>query len=223
VNLGDCRPNGGPTVNTKAIDNGQPDVLPLADMTSGQLARRAKVIEAVIDVITDVGADAVQMRDVAQRSGVALATVYRYFRSKEHLLAAALEDWQKRLTRRILAARSSTDEGPLPGVLDYLRRAQRAFYRNPEMTALMLQTMASTDSEARAAIDQMNGTNIEMFDRLLQGVADEKIPNVTFGVNAALSSALAGVLAGMLTLDESLDRVEWVARTLLDATSQGKR
>lgn len=91
------------------------------------------------------------------------------------------------------------------------------------MTALMLQTMASTDSEARAAIDQMNGTNIEMFDRLLQGVADEKIPNVTFGVNAALSSALAGVLAGMLTLDESLDRVEWVARTLLDATSQGKR
>ena len=72
-------------------------------MTSGQLVRRAKIIEAVIDLIADVGAEAVQMRDVAQRSGVALATVYRYFRSKEHLLAAALEDWQKRLTRRILA------------------------------------------------------------------------------------------------------------------------
>ena len=55
------------------------------------------------DLIGDVGADAVQMRDVAGRSGVALATVYRYFSSKEHLLAAALEDWQKRLTRRIMA------------------------------------------------------------------------------------------------------------------------
>ena len=73
-------------------------------MTSAQLVRRAKIIEAVIDLIADVGAEAVQMRDVAQRSGVALATVYRYFSSKEHLLAAALEDWQKRLTRRILAA-----------------------------------------------------------------------------------------------------------------------
>jgi TetR/AcrR family transcriptional regulator, cholesterol catabolism regulator len=213
-------PNGGRTVNTRAIDIGQPDILPLADMTSGQLARRAKIIEAVIDLIADVGADAVQMRDVAQRSEVALATVYRYFRSKEHLLAAALEDWQKRLTRRILAAGGPDEEGPLPGVLDYLRRAQRAFHRNPKMTALMLQTMASTDPEARAAIAHMNRTNIEMFDRLLEGVADEEIPNLTFGVNAALSSALAGVLAGMLTVDESFDRVEWVARTLVDAASQ---
>jgi TetR/AcrR family transcriptional regulator, cholesterol catabolism regulator len=188
-------------------------------MTSGQLVRRAKIIEEVIDLIADVGADAVQMRDVAQRSGVALATVYRYFRSKEHLLAAALEDWQKRLTRRILAARGPADEDPLPGILDYLRRAQRAFHRHPEMTALMLQTMASTDPEARDAIDHMNRTNVEVFDRLLEGVASEKIPNVSFGINAALSSALAAVLTGAWTLDESLSRVEWVARTLIGATT----
>jgi AcrR family transcriptional regulator len=199
------------------IDNAQSDIVPLADMTSGQLARRAKIIEEVIDLIAEVGADAVQMRDVAQRSGVALATVYRYFRSKEHLLAAALEDWQKRLTRRILAARGSTDAGPLPGMLDYLQRAQRAFHRNPNMTALMLQAMTSADSEAKAAIDHMNRTNVEMFNRLLEGVAEDDIPNVSFGINGALSNALAGVLAGMLTLDESLDRVEWVARTLIGA------
>jgi TetR/AcrR family transcriptional regulator, cholesterol catabolism regulator len=185
-------------------------------MTSRQLIRRAKIIEAVIDLIGDVGADAVQMRDVAQRSGVALATVYRYFSSKEHLLAAALEDWQKRLTRRILASRGTrTDHDPLPGVLDYLRRAQRAFYRNPEMTALMLQTMRSIAPEARATIEQMNRTDIEMFNSLLDGVAPEDIPNITFGLNAALSNALAAVLTGMMTLEESLGRVEWVARALL--------
>src|SRR6478672_2622590 len=100
----------------------------MAEMTSGQLARRARIIEAVIGLIGDVGAEAVQMRDVAQRSGVALATVYRYFSSRENLLAAALEDWQKRLTRRVLAGRGPSDEGPLPGILDYLQRAQRAFH-----------------------------------------------------------------------------------------------
>ncbi len=185
-------------------------------MTSRQLVRRARIIEAVIDLIGDVGADAVQMRDVAQRSGVALATVYRYFSSKEHLLAAALEDWQKRLTRRILASRAGrTDQDPLPGILDYLRRAQRAFHRNPEMTALMLQTMRSIAPEARATIEQMNRTDIEMFNSLLDGVAPEDIPNITFGLNAALSNALAGVLTGMMTLEESLSRVEWVARALL--------
>jgi TetR/AcrR family transcriptional regulator, cholesterol catabolism regulator len=193
-----------------------PAVVALTDMTSRQLIKRAKIIEAVIELIADVGAEAVQMRDVAKRSGVALATVYRYFNSKDYLLAAALEDWQKRLTRRILAARADrSDREPLPGILDYLRRAQRAFHRNPNMTALMFQTTTSTDSEARATIDQMNRTNTEMFNRLLEGIAAEDIPNITFGLNAALSSSLAGVLAGMMTLEESLSRVEWVARTLL--------
>ncbi|RDH79815.1 TetR/AcrR family transcriptional regulator [Mycolicibacterium moriokaense] len=183
-------------------------------MTSRQLARRARIIEAVIELIGEVGAEAVQMRDVAQRSEVALATVYRYFSSKDHLLAAALEDWQKRLTRRILASRSRRD--PLHDVLDYLQRAQRAFYRNPEMTALMFQTTRSTDSAARTTIDQMNRTNTDLFNRLLEGVAPEDVPNITFGLNAALTNGLAGVLTGMLTLDEALSRVEWIARVLLD-------
>jgi AcrR family transcriptional regulator len=185
-------------------------------MTSRQLIRRAAVIEAVIDLIAEVGADAVQMRDVARRSGVALATVYRYFNSKDYLLASALEEWQKRLTRRIVASRGARgDQDPLPGILDYLRRAQRAFHRNPNMTTLMFQTTTSTDSEARATIDQMNRTNTEMFNRLLEGVAPEDVPNITFGLDAALSSSVAGVLTGMMTLEESLSRVEWVARTLL--------
>ena len=49
----------------------------------------------------------------------------------------------------------------------------------------------------------MNRTNAEMFDSLLDGVAPEDIPNITFGLNAALSNALAGVLTGMMTLEES--------------------
>jgi AcrR family transcriptional regulator len=206
---------GGRTVNIP-VERLESAVVPLTDMTSRQLIRRAKIIEAVIDLIAEVGADAVQMRDVAKRSGVALATVYRYFNSKDYLLAAALEDWQKRLTRRILASRSSRrDQDPLPGILDYLRRAQRAFHRNPHMTALMFHTTTSADPQARATIDQMNRTNTEMFNRLLEGVAPEDIPNITFGLNAALSSSLAGVLSGMMTLEESLSRVEWVARVLL--------
>jgi len=185
-------------------------------MTTRQLIRRARIIEAVIDLIAEVGADAVQMRDVSKRSGVALGTVYRYFNSKEYLLAAALEDWQNRLTRRIIASRTArADQDPLPGILDYLRRAQRAFHRNPNMTALMFQTTTSTDPHARATVEQMNRTNTEMFNRLLEGVAPENVPNITFGLNAALSSSLGGVLAGMMTLEESLRRVEWVARVLL--------
>jgi TetR/AcrR family transcriptional regulator, cholesterol catabolism regulator len=194
---------------------GAASVLPLENMTSRQLIRRAKLIEAVIDLIGDVGPDAVQMRDVAQRSGVALATAYRYFRSKEQLLGAALEDWQERLTRRTLSASRSSRQDPLAGLLEYLRRAQRAFARNPEMTALMLQMMTSTDPDIGSTLDRMNQTNTEMFGLLLQGFPTEDIPNLTFALNATLTSAITGVLTGRLSLDESQERVEWAARALL--------
>ncbi len=190
-------------------------LVPLESMTSRQLIRRAKIIEAVTDLITDLGPDAVQMRDVAQRSGVALATAYRYFRSKEQLLGAALEDWQSRLTRRTLSASQSSRTDPLSGVLEYLRRAQRAFGRNPEMTALMLQMMTSTDPDVGSTLDRMNRTNAEMFDLLLHGYPPEDIPNLSFALNAILTSAINGVLIKRTTLDEAVARVEWVARALL--------
>ena len=114
-----------------------------------------------------------------------------------------------------MAARDRTDHNPLPGVLDYLQRAQRAFHRNPEMTALMLQMTRSADPGAKAALDQMNRTNTDLFNRLLEGGAPENIPNITFGLNAALSNSLTAVLTGMMTFEESRSRVEWVARALL--------
>jgi TetR/AcrR family transcriptional regulator, cholesterol catabolism regulator len=184
-------------------------------MTSRQLIRRAALIESVIELIGEVGHEAVQMRDVAQRSGVALATAYRYFRSKEQLLAAALEDWQQRLTRRTLAAGRSPKSDPLSGTLEYLRRALRAFSRNPRMTALMLQMMTSTDPDVHATIDRMNQTNTDMFDQLLEGLPAEDIPNMSFVLNAVLTSAITGLLRGSVSLTESQARVEWTARAVL--------
>src|SRR5258707_3014533 len=114
--------------------------LPIEAMTSRQLVRRAKLIEAVIDLVREVGPGAVQMRDVAERSGTALGTVYRYFGSKEHLLATALCDWQERLTRRVLIPRAGgeAEEGDLTErVLSYVRKEIRGVGRKPQIAELM--------------------------------------------------------------------------------------
>ncbi len=52
--------------------------------------RRATVIAAATELADTGGYDAVTMKAVADRSGVALATIYRWFTSKDHLLAEAL-------------------------------------------------------------------------------------------------------------------------------------
>jgi AcrR family transcriptional regulator len=60
----------------------------LGALTKSQAARRERVIRAALELGAEGGYDAVQMRDVAARAGVALGTIYRYFSSKDHLLAA---------------------------------------------------------------------------------------------------------------------------------------
>ena len=87
-------------------------------MTRGQIARRRKLLDAVVQLVAEVGPERVQMRDVAERSGVALGTAYRYFSSKDHLLAAAMSDWQERLAERVLA--ESAGRAPRPVDTDWL-------------------------------------------------------------------------------------------------------
>jgi AcrR family transcriptional regulator len=70
------------------MDPNQPESL-----TAAQAARRERVLQTALDLGRRGGYDAVQMRDVAAEAEVALGTIYRYFSSKDHLLAAALVAW----------------------------------------------------------------------------------------------------------------------------------
>src|ERR1700738_360366 len=66
-----------------------------------------------MDLASSGGYDAVQMRDVAATAHVALGTIYRYFSSKDHLLAATLVEWTRDLQRRGAAApRPPSSSGP---------------------------------------------------------------------------------------------------------------
>jgi AcrR family transcriptional regulator len=62
-------------------------------LTATKPERRARVRAAARELATEGGYDAVTIREVADRAGVARATVYRYFSSKDHLLAEAIVQW----------------------------------------------------------------------------------------------------------------------------------
>jgi|RhiMethySRZTD1v2_1073278.scaffolds.fasta_scaffold02655_21 TetR/AcrR family transcriptional regulator, cholesterol catabolism regulator len=66
-------------------------------MSAAQLDRRRRVLDAVIELVAAGRVDDWGMKDVAERSGVALGTIYRYFSSKDHVAAAALLEWARTL------------------------------------------------------------------------------------------------------------------------------
>lgn len=77
------------------------------DMTEGQRRRRRQLTTAVIEMLAETGPDGIQMREVSERSGVAMGTLYRYFPAKEHLLAAAMVAWNDILAERLEDERRS--------------------------------------------------------------------------------------------------------------------
>lgn len=194
--------------------------LPVEAMTSRQLVRRAMLIEAVIDLVREAGPGAVQMRDVADRSGIALGTMYRYFSSKEHMLAAALSDWQERLTRRVLTSNAGEEAGVsgdlTEQVLSFVRKELRGFARNPKIAELMVQVVVSSDPYAREALARMGARNDEVMNRLLAGVSAERAETIKVAVGSALMNGLTYWVTGRITLAELTNQVESVTRLVLE-------
>ena len=65
-------------------------------------ARREALLEAVLKIVADVGAEAVTHRRVAEVAELPLASTTYWFESKDHLLTAALELAAERDTTRLL-------------------------------------------------------------------------------------------------------------------------
>jgi len=123
-------------------------------LTRAQEARRQRVVDAAMELGLEGGYEAVQMRDVAAQAHVAMGTVYRYFSSKDHLLAAALVFWVEQLDARLaqVPARGTIAS---ERVLDVLERALRAMGRQPQLVAAVFASLASPDVAAIECQQQM--------------------------------------------------------------------
>jgi TetR/AcrR family transcriptional regulator, cholesterol catabolism regulator len=161
-----------------------PDVLP-----ASQRARRDRIVRAAIELLDAAEYDAVQMRDVAERAGVALGTLYRYFSSKEHLYAAALVAWSADYgePRRTAALDAMTDEARLRALL---HRTVRAFERSPQMLRVHMVVERSADPNAAALHDQFAAAHVAVLRGALRDVEPDLAPAVVNTVIGVLSSWL---------------------------------
>ena len=174
-----------------------PDALP-----RGQQERRERIVHAAIALLEHGGEyDSVQMRDVAQEAGVAVATVYRYFTSKEHLYAAALLDWATTFPAvgQSKGAGQRSDEDRLRALM---RRAVRAFERYPQMMRAEIVVESSTDPNARALFDQFAARNVGALTSALSSTDPETAAGIVETTNSVLATRLRSWALGRITISE---------------------
>jgi AcrR family transcriptional regulator len=168
----------------------------------GQQERRDRIVHAAIALLEQGGEyDAIQMRDVAQEAGVALATVYRYFTSKEHLYAAALLEWATTYPAHGQSKRAgkTSDEAQLRAMM---RRAVRAFERYPQMMRAEIVLESSTDPNARALFDQFAALNANALTSSLSSTDPDTAVAIVETVNCVLATRLRSWALGRITIGE---------------------
>ena len=180
-----------------------PDSLP-----RGQQERRDRIVRAAITLLEHGEYDEIQMRDVAQEAGIALATVYRYFTSKEHLYAAALLEWADDFPVREQSKRAGarSDEAQLRALM---RRAVRAFERYPQMMRVEIVIESSPDPNARALFDQFAARNVGALTSALPSTDTETAAAIVATVNSVLATRLRAWALGRITIgdvDRSVQR-----------------
>jgi AcrR family transcriptional regulator len=124
-----------------------------------QAERRGRVIEAAMVLARDGGYDAVHMRDVSAKADVAMGTIYRYFSSKDELLAASLVTWIKILRNR-LSERAPRGATPAERLADTLTAATKVSDRAMPLMKALITAMSSTDPAVgphRAEVDRLMG------------------------------------------------------------------
>ena len=188
----------------------------MSSLTNSQAARRRRVLAAALELGSKGGYDAVQMRDVATTADVALGTIYRYFSSKDHLLAEALVSWVDELGQRV-QARPPRHVRLADRVIDVLRRATHAMEADPQLSEAVITALASTDPHAARCQREVGAT---MARTMALAFPDDFDPAVRDDIVRTLGhvwfSSLVGWVNRWFGIGQAGDELEVAAHLLLD-------
>lgn len=183
-------------------------------LTPQQAERRARVIRAALELGAEGGYDAVQMREVSARAGVALGTVYRYFVSKDHLLSAAMAEWTGDLRERLRRVPPRGGE-PVDRLVEVFARACRALERQPRLTAALISALAGSDDGVHRNAGEVRG----QIAAMASGILEPLEPDVRAGITSILGhvwySTLVAWVNGRREFSHVTNELERAIRLLL--------
>ncbi|OLT28828.1 TetR family transcriptional regulator [Nocardiopsis sp. CNR-923] len=113
---------------------------PSGTLSRSQTQRRKRIVQTAAALAVRGGVDAMQMRSVAERAGVALGTLYRYFPSKMDLVVAVVTE-ELDLLEGGIVRRPPTAETPAGRAVDVLLRATRGLMREPELADALVRSL----------------------------------------------------------------------------------
>jgi len=155
-----------------AVEKNGASGAPVARLAANQLRRMRRIVDAAVDLAEKGGFEAVRLRDVAEKSDVALGTLYKYFRSKEDILLFALNEEVERL-ENTLVSRPETSGTERQRAVEFFRRSTRALSRRPQLARAMVRAMAAGDADTVMKLASLQLRIARLVTATLRGEAPD--------------------------------------------------
>ncbi|WP_412541807.1 helix-turn-helix domain-containing protein [Longispora sp. K20-0274] len=137
--------------------------------------RLATLLEAGRDLVTEGGPEALTLANLAKRVGLSRPSLYEYFKSREDLAAAIIEDELPRWT--VLVADSLAGDAPLADKIESYVRMQLDLMRDGRHAAAVALSAHALPDDARQRIRDGHLRLLEPLVEVLTraGVAEPRL------------------------------------------------
>lgn len=184
-------------------------------VSADQRERYARILRAAARLGTQHGHERMQMTDVAKEAGVAIATLYRYFPSKNDLFLGLLRSQVHALT--VPAAIAGLP--PSAAVAETLITASNGLLQRPLLATAMLQA----NNYAQLTIGREGSDVTNAFHGILYRVLGVTEPTahdqrMVRLVEQAWYGVLISVLNSVITYEECVDDIRMTCELLLGPT-----
>lgn len=181
-----------------------------------------RILDIVVEILETDGYDAVQLRAVARRARMSLATIYKHYPNRDHLILAALQKWMdENRYAGLVRTERSPGESLYPAMTRLLRSIFEPWEQHPAMLTAFYRARSSPNGHVlfRRGLDIVAPAGLDV----LAGIDEAFVRDL----DTVLSSVVYGLL-GRFALGEiavtdivpALDRTVYWLTTGYAATKE---
>jgi AcrR family transcriptional regulator len=170
------------------------------------MANREAILEAARQLLAEKGL-AAEIREIAERAGVGVGSLYRHFESREGLIRAVMQAAAEDLVQRLRVA--ATERDPKVALREMIHAAAGVFERFGVLTEVMLrgQTNELPDHKTEALPDLMDLTASVLQRGIEDGSfrSDLDVPVAIAALASIFESGMLLALASRRTYSRAAD------------------
>ena len=167
-----------------------------------KLNNREAILSAARSVFADLGYGATSVRDIIRKTGLASGTFYNYFRSKEEVFEALMDEGMRRIRPRLRAERirSRTFE-------DFIRNAYRTYFDYLASDRDSFQLMRRNPNTIRVRMDtpELIAGFEEIREYLEEDIRNGTLPDVDAEYQMASVVGIAMEMGDRMLLRPEID------------------